>query len=78
MRQREVILQGLPKRRRVPPFVLSAYGFTGRLVRDKPLGAFGGLVILIMLVVGLLADLIAPYEYDQSRLLQHPVPPRLE
>ena len=40
------------------------YRFTKRLVQEKPLGAFGGLVILTMLIVGLLAHLIAPYEYD--------------
>lgn len=32
-----------------------------RLVRGKPLGTIGGIIVLAMLVTGILADLLAPY-----------------
>jgi peptide/nickel transport system permease protein len=35
-----------------------------RLARARPLGTFGGLVVAGLLAVGLLADLLAPYSYD--------------
>jgi peptide/nickel transport system permease protein len=38
----------------------------GRFCRRKPLGALGGLCVLIMLVMAVGADWIAHYSYDQS------------
>lgn len=32
-----------------------------RLVREKPLGTVGGIIVLIMLIVGIFADVLAPY-----------------
>ena len=32
-----------------------------RLVREKPLGTFGAIVVIILLVVGIFANFIAPY-----------------
>ncbi len=40
-------------------------GFLARLLRDKPLGALGGLVLLLFLVVGVFAPRIAPYDYNE-------------
>jgi len=37
-----------------------------RFCRRKPLGAFGGLCVLAMLIMAVGADWIAPYAYDQS------------
>ncbi len=34
--------------------------------RDKPLGAFGGLIVLVMLTMALFAHWIAPYPYDDT------------
>jgi peptide/nickel transport system permease protein len=34
--------------------------------RDKPLGAFGGLIVLVMLTLALFAHWIAPYPYDDT------------
>jgi peptide/nickel transport system permease protein len=34
---------------------------TARLVKEKPLGAIGGFIVLALLLVGILADLVAPY-----------------
>ena len=42
-----------------------ATGFWARLFRDKPLGAAGAIVLALFLACGLLADLIAPYGFNQ-------------
>jgi len=34
--------------------------------RRKPLGAFGGLIVLLMIVMALFANWIAPYSYDET------------
>jgi peptide/nickel transport system permease protein len=39
--------------------------FLARLFRDKPLGAAGGVLLLLFLVVGLTAQWIAPYGYNE-------------
>ena len=39
--------------------------FLTRLWRDKPLGALGGLVLLLFLVVGVFAPWVAPYDYNE-------------
>jgi peptide/nickel transport system permease protein len=41
-----------------------------RLVREKPLGLLGALIVLALLVVALFAEVIAPYGYAQTNLLQ--------
>ncbi|MSQ26843.1 MAG: ABC transporter permease [Dehalococcoidia bacterium] len=43
-------------------------GFLRRLVREKPLGAFGAAIVVAMLAMALLADLLAPYPYDTINL----------
>lgn len=42
----------------------SFVAFWARLVREKPLGAFGGALCLLMLLVALFANLIAPEGYN--------------
>jgi len=37
-----------------------------RLLRGKPLGAIGALIILVLMVLAMFADWIAPYAYDQT------------
>ena len=39
--------------------------FLARLFRDKPLGSFGGIVLLLFLVVGVFAPWIAPYDFNE-------------
>ncbi|MEE8400487.1 MAG: ABC transporter permease, partial [Desulfobacterales bacterium] len=37
--------------------------FVARLFREKPLGAVGGIIFVVLLVTGIFADVIAPYDY---------------
>jgi peptide/nickel transport system permease protein len=39
-----------------------------RLVKEKPLGTVGGVIVLVMFVTGVFADLIAPYGVNESHL----------
>ena len=36
-----------------------------RLIREKPLGVAGGIIVLLMFLTGIFADLIAPYGYNE-------------
>ncbi len=45
-----------------------------QLLRRKPLGTVGAAIVLIMLSAATLADLIAPYGYAQTRLLERFIP----
>lgn len=48
---------------------------TWRLVKEKPLGAFGGVLVLILLLGALLAPWIATHPYDQTNVRQRLKPP---
>jgi peptide/nickel transport system permease protein len=52
--------------------------FFARLFRDKPLGAAGGVMLLLFLVVGLTAQWIAPYGYNEIAPLERLRPPSWE
>jgi peptide/nickel transport system permease protein len=39
-----------------------------RLVREKPLGLAGGIIVLILLFVGIFADVLAPYGFNKIHL----------
>jgi len=60
----------LPER----PSVRSS-GFFARLFRDKPLGAAGGVVLLVFLIVGVGAQWIAPYGFNEIAPIQRLRPP---
>lgn len=45
-----------------------------RLVKEKPLGTIGGIIVLLMLVTGIFADLLAPYHYNAFILLDRMQP----
>src|SRR5262245_31545834 len=34
--------------------------------RQKPLGAFGGVLVFLMIFMAIFADWIAPYQYDET------------
>ena len=42
--------------------------FFARLVREQPLGTAGGVVILILVLVSIFADSLAPYRYEEIHL----------
>lgn len=44
---------------------MAARRFTRRLFADKPLGAAGGVLLLAFVIVGLTADWIAPYGFNE-------------
>ncbi len=37
-----------------------------RLVREKPLGTVGGAIVLLLLLVGILANVLAPFGYNET------------
>ncbi len=37
-----------------------------RLIREKPLGTIGAVIVLILLLVGIFADVLAPYGYNET------------
>lgn len=48
-----------PKRR---PFLVD---LTMRLVKEKPLGTIGGVIVLLLVLVAVLADILAPYGINE-------------
>jgi peptide/nickel transport system permease protein len=46
-----------------------------RAVRRKPLGAFGGLIILLMLIMAIFAESIAPFHYNKTHVRDRLKPP---
>ena len=52
-----------PKRRgRLADFLM-------RLIKEKPLGTFCGIIIVILLFVAIFADVLAPYSYKEMHLI---------
>ena len=49
--------------------------FFARLLRDKPLGVVGGVIVLILLFSGIFADVLAPHEMDKITLIDRFLPP---
>jgi peptide/nickel transport system permease protein len=59
---------GIARRQWVPEFLR-------RLVKEKPLGSVGGALVLLVVLAAVLADVVAPYGYqepDYTRLLNAP------
>jgi len=46
-----------------------------RLVREKPLGTVGGVIVLVLLLVGILANVLAPFGYNEIHLASRLCPP---
>ena len=59
------------RRRRASP----TWHFIGRLFREKPLGAIGGVVFLLFLFCGIFADVLAPYGMNQINPINRLKPP---
>jgi len=46
-----------------------------RLVKEKPLGTVGGVIVLALLIVGIFANVLAPYGMNESHLAECLSPP---
>jgi len=46
-----------------------------RLVKEKPLGTVGGIIVLLLLLTGVFADLLAPYGFNEIHLRDSLSPP---
>ena len=57
-------IRPVPARRRA-----SLADFLVRLVKEKPMGAVGAVIVLIMLFTGIFADVLAPYGMNQISLV---------
>ena len=56
-----------PVRESARHFGLAA--FFVRLVREKPLGTASGIVVLLLILVSIFADVLAPYPIDEQHLV---------
>jgi peptide/nickel transport system permease protein len=65
------IAEPLARRRSASP----TRRFIGRLFREKPLGAIGGMVFVLFLFCGIFADLLAPYGINQINPINRLKPP---
>ena len=50
-------------------------GFFIRLVREKPLGTIGGVIVLLLLFAGIFADFVAPYGMNEPYPIDRLTPP---
>ena len=62
-----------PRRRRGP-----VLHFIGRLFREKPLGAICAIIFVAFLLVGIFADVLAPYAYNKISPMNRLKPPSLQ
>jgi peptide/nickel transport system permease protein len=53
----------------------STWQFIARLFREKPLGAAGGVIFVLFLIVGVFADLLAPYGMNEISPINRLKPP---
>lgn len=56
-----VLESGARSRRALPDFIV-------RLVREKPLGLAGGIIVFILLFSGVLSDVLAPYDRNEIHI----------
>jgi peptide/nickel transport system permease protein len=63
------VIETTPVAQAAPPRAPSR-SLIKRLFKQKPLGTAGGLVLLFMLVVGVFAELFAPYGYNEINMLE--------
>ncbi len=65
MAQRAASVEIAVKEKKRLPFLLEV---VARLVKEKPLGTFGGVIVLVLFLVGIFANFIAPYGYNEMTL----------
>jgi len=60
----DTISSGIQKRKKRPLLV----DLVIRLVKEKPLGTVGGVIVLLMFLAGILADVISPYPMAEMHM----------
>lgn len=60
----DIALTNGAERKRRSPFVV----FLKRLVKEKPLGTVGGAITVLLLLVGIFADVLAPYGMNEPNM----------
>jgi peptide/nickel transport system permease protein len=55
----------ITKEKKQLPFLIEVLS---RLIKEKPLGTFGGAIVLVLFLVGIFASWIAPYGYNEMTL----------
>lgn len=65
-------LEALRRRRQRPHWLVDV---VIRLVRDKPLGTWGGVMVLALILLALFADVVAPYGYVETIAFANLKPP---
>ena len=60
---------GIPSAEILPRRRSRLVEFSVRMAREKPLGTVSGIVILILVLVGALADVLAPYPFYEMHLI---------
>ena len=60
--------KGIPPAVSEPKRRTGAAYFFVRLAKEKPLGAASGIIVLILILVAIFADILAPYPYDEIHL----------
>ena len=68
-------LRELPSKAKEPERRGLMADFFIRLVKEKPLGTVGGIIVLILLLVGIFADLLAPYGMNEIHMIDRLEPP---
>ncbi len=72
MAESATVAAAVQKEKKRLPFLLEV---AARLVKEKPLGTVGGVIVLIFFIVGITAQWLAPYHYtyqDLTAVLQPP------
>jgi len=65
------IINGMASTKKHSPFT----SFFIRLVKEKPMGTLGAVMVLILFFTGIFANLIAPYPYSEIHMIDRLAPP---
>ena len=49
--------------------------FLSRLLREKPLGAAGAVIVVLLFLIGIFAEQLAPYDYAEVKIMDRLAPP---
>ena len=60
----DISSERVAERKRCSPFI----NFFGRILKEKPLGTVGGVITLILLLVGIFANFLAPYGMNETHI----------